>query len=233
MKRKGLGKGKGQGYKNLQGLDSKIHKDSRRGIKQPQKINEKDFVVSNRTNVRGQVTKLNPFTVKVFTTDGKVIHHRRSNRKFWDKDSDKDGKIDKTDCKPFNAKKQDLSQRQISNRKYEKYIIDSVDWEGDDELKTPPKTDKEKLKYLYDRFKSEYGHEIPRVGEQRAFANWLAGLPSVMPIPFYNNEILKFAKEMGSLPENATDKQEDRVLENYWNFMSNKTFQAFRKHKVI
>jgi len=37
-KRIGLGKGKGKGYKNLAGRDPKIHSDSSKGRKQPQKI---------------------------------------------------------------------------------------------------------------------------------------------------------------------------------------------------
>ena len=37
--RKGLGKGKGTGYKNLMGNDSKIHSQSAKGVKQPQKVN--------------------------------------------------------------------------------------------------------------------------------------------------------------------------------------------------
>jgi len=36
--RKGLGKGKGKGYKNIQGRDPKIHSDSARGRKQPQRM---------------------------------------------------------------------------------------------------------------------------------------------------------------------------------------------------
>jgi len=38
MVRKGLGKGKGKGYKNIQGRDPKIHSDSSKGRKQPQFI---------------------------------------------------------------------------------------------------------------------------------------------------------------------------------------------------
>jgi hypothetical protein len=38
MKRIGLGKGKGKGYKNIIPKDKKVHHDSGRGIKQPQAI---------------------------------------------------------------------------------------------------------------------------------------------------------------------------------------------------
>jgi hypothetical protein len=36
--RKGMGKGKGRGYKNLMGRDPRVHSDSAKGRKQPQRI---------------------------------------------------------------------------------------------------------------------------------------------------------------------------------------------------
>ncbi len=38
MVRKGMGKGTGKGYKNLMGSDKKIHSQSAKGIKQPQRV---------------------------------------------------------------------------------------------------------------------------------------------------------------------------------------------------
>ncbi len=106
--RKNMGKGRGKGFKNLiPNQDSRTHSLSARGIKQPQKLNKGLFVVSNRTGVRGQVTREEPFAVKTFKTDGSVIHNRLSNPKFWNKDTDGDGVIDKNDCQPMNPKKQD------------------------------------------------------------------------------------------------------------------------------
>ena len=40
MRRKGLGKGTGKGYKNIIGRDSSVHSQSAKGIKQPISINE-------------------------------------------------------------------------------------------------------------------------------------------------------------------------------------------------
>jgi len=124
-----------------------------------------------------------------------------------------------------------LSDRQKQNQFYEDYVLDSISNEGYDDAK-PLKTPKEKLQFLKDTFRSEYSFMIERVGERKAFEEWIAGLPSSFNIEFMNYEILKLAKKSGSLPENATDKQEDRVLENYWNFISVKTFQAFNKYDV-
>ena len=110
---------------------------------------------------------------------------------------------------------------------YQKIILDSVeeDYDGN-QLNTP----KEKVKFLSDRFNSEYGHEVKRFGQQKAMVNWLQGL--AIDIPFYNSDIIEVAKKGGSLPENATEKQEDKVVENYWNFMANETLKLFRKYKV-
>jgi len=125
-----------------------------------------------------------------------------------------------------------MSDRAKQNKFYEDYVIDSISSEGYDEQ---PKTKKEKLQFLYDTFKDEYWNNNPsvqRLGETKAFEEWIKGLPSSYNIEFSNYDILKLAKRSGSLPENATEKQEDRVLENYWNFISVKTFQAFKKYDV-
>lgn len=126
-----------------------------------------------------------------------------------------------------------MSPRTEVNLKYENYILDSISADGYDVPE--PKTPKEKLQFLYDRFISEYwdnNQSVQRMGKQNAFKEWIQGLPSSFNIEFSNYNILQLAKRMGSLPQNATEKQEDRVLENYWNFMANKTFQAFRKYDV-
>jgi len=49
---------------------------------------------------------------------------------------------------------------------------------------------------------------------------------------FTNYDILHFALEIESLPEGATEKQEDELLEKYWQFMANKVFQLFRKYNI-
>ena len=112
---------------------------------------------------------------------------------------------------------------------YNKVILDAI---NPDDYGVHPKGNKEKLEFLMKTFKSEYGHEIPRMGMVNAFREWTQGLPTAFGIPFENYEILKMAKKGGSLPANATDKQEDKILANYWNFMAVKTFQLFRKYKV-
>lgn len=57
MKRIGLGKGKGKGYKNIIPIrDKRVHIDSGRGIKQPQKIINLDGIAYSNPNIPNMTT---------------------------------------------------------------------------------------------------------------------------------------------------------------------------------
>ena len=103
---------------------------------------------------------------------------------------------------------------------YNNYLLESIDFNGYD-LPTP-KTNKEKINTFFDVFKSEYGYNVERVGEWRALSEWLSGLPSVIDIPFDNYSIIQLAIKAGSIDENASDKEKEKLLSNYWDFISNK-----------
>lgn len=93
-----------------------------------------------------------------------------------------------------------------------------------------PKNNKEKLQYLYDIFKAEYGFNIARLGLNKAFAEWLKGLPSCFNIPFWNVDILKLAEELGQ--DTTTEKQQEKILNSYWDFITTKTFKLFSSFKI-
>jgi hypothetical protein len=112
------------------------------------------------------------------------------------------------------------------------YIISAI-YPDECELEKQPETDKEKLQFVLNTFKSEYNHMIKRVGEYKAFQEWLSGLPSVFNIDFENYKILKLAKKWKSIPKNATEKQEDKIIENWFNFITMKFFALCRRNKVI
>ena len=101
-------------------------------------------------------------------------------------------------------------------KNYKKYILDTI--ETDNEGK-PIKTDNEKIKYLFDRFNSEYGWNIERIGKHKAMTEWLQGL--ALDIEYYYDDIVKLAIKMGSIDENPSEKLQARVQDNYWNFMAN------------
>jgi len=116
------------------------------------------------------------------------------------------------------------------NKISKQYILDCVDGTGYNKELT---TNEEKLNFLYDTFKNEYSWAIDRLGPYKAFKEWIMGLPSSFNIEFSNYNILQLAKKWGSIPENATEKQENKILENYWNFITAKTFQLFNSYKII
>ena len=101
-------------------------------------------------------------------------------------------------------------------KNYKKYILECVELDNDEkELKT----DQEKVKYIFDRFYSEYGFMIDRVGKQKAIAEWLSGL--ALDIEYYYNDIVNLAVKMGSIDPNPSDQLRSKVEQNYWLFMAN------------
>ena len=101
-------------------------------------------------------------------------------------------------------------------KNYKNYILSTIEEDGEGK---PLKTDQEKIKYIFDRFYSEYGWNIERVGKQKAMEEWLAGL--ALNVKYEYEDIIKLAIEMGSINENPNDKIIERVQYNYWNFMAN------------
>jgi len=111
------------------------------------------------------------------------------------------------------------------------HILDAVNSDGFDGCAyyNECKTDADKAHFLYERFMSEYGWRVKQVGEQKALIDWLQGL--AINIAFYNSDILMLAKQWGSLPVTATEKQEDAILENYWNYMAMRIVVLWNKYK--
>jgi len=101
-------------------------------------------------------------------------------------------------------------------KNYKNYILSTIDDNG---WGKPLKTDQEKIKYIFNRFNSEYGFMIIRVGKQKAMAEWLSGL--ALSIEYMNDDIVKLAIEMGSIDENPSEKLKAKVIDNYWSFMAN------------
>lgn len=89
-----------------------------------------------------------------------------------------------------------------------------------------------RLAWVLKTFRAEAGYNIKRIGEYRAFSEWLTGIPSAIHIPVYYHEIISLAKQWQSIPENATEKQEDKICENWYNFITVKFFQLCKFNKV-
>ncbi len=102
---------------------------------------------------------------------------------------------------------------------YKNYILDCIS--DEDDLIGKNLSRKEKIKYIFDRFNSEYGWKIGRTRndtKQNVIAEWLSGISIHIPHSYY--DIIELAKNMGSVDYNLSSVQEDRICENYWNFMA-------------
>ena len=127
-----------------------------------------------------------------------------------------------------------MKDRKQFNQVVRQYIIDCIDSENYDVVTT---TDAEKLTFLYQTFKSEGGNpeqlRYYKGNEYKTFENWLQGLPSSFNVDFENYRIIEIAKQWESIPQDATDRQEDKILENWFNFITVNTFKLFRKYKIV
>ena len=124
------------------------------------------------------------------------------------------------------------TQRQQLSALVTAYILNAIDGEGYDKELT---TDRDKLIFLAECFIDEYcfPDNLKRYGSyQNTFAEWIQGLPSSFNLDYKNYRIIEIAKEWNSIPQNADDRAEDKILANWWNFISAKVMVLFNKHKI-
>ena len=124
------------------------------------------------------------------------------------------------------------------NKKYDKYIMSCLcdnprelgyDWD----FKKSSNIETSKIDFFFYNFIDTQNWNIIRKGQLNALTEYLQGLPSGIDIPFMNYDILELAKKFGSIPNNATEKQEYDILENYWRFIANKLIQLKDKKGVV
>ena len=110
---------------------------------------------------------------------------------------------------------------------FAKYILSVIDSE---DLPSETMTNKEKVFFIMDRFIKEYCYQqnLDRYDNNmtKLMAEWLSGL--AINIPYTYCDIIKLSKE---LLETDTLKNEDEIIENYFNFMAIQIFKlANRLH---
>jgi hypothetical protein len=111
------------------------------------------------------------------------------------------------------------SKKYLSN--IQNYLLDAI---NTDDHKTEATTHAEKLAFVMACYDSEFNHKYNQArhpNEQTRFAHWLAGLPSVLNIPFYNDDIIKLAKRLQEVDTYPNEKNTTKtIVENYFNFMA-------------
>ena len=127
----------------------------------------------------------------------------------------------------------------MKNYKQNKYqveiqhILDAINSDGFDncEYFNDCSTDELKAKFSYDRFMSEYGWRVDQAGLQTAVIDWLSGL--ALSIAFTYVDIIEMATKAGTLNDKSTDRQIDRICENYFPFMSMRLLSIWKMHGVL
>ncbi len=111
------------------------------------------------------------------------------------------------------------SKKYLSN--IQNYLLDAI---NTDDHETEATTHAEKIAFVMSCYESEFNHKYNQArhpNEQTRFANWLAGLPSVLDIPFYNDDIIKLAKRLQEVDTYPNEKNTTKnIVENYFNFMA-------------
>ena len=119
---------------------------------------------------------------------------------------------------------------------YKRFLIDCIaepeDFENgvtDDGI-TPRRV--LKVQNFFKVFNDEYGYEITRQGEYNALAEYMQNQPSSISLPCHYHEQIELAKELGSIPQDATEKQEQKIIDNFYNFFTNYLLQLKRIMKI-
>ena len=101
-------------------------------------------------------------------------------------------------------------------------LVNSFDF-SDSDFNEEGKTFAEQAKEVLNSFESEYNHPQNKIrypNLQERIGQWLQGLPSQCTVPFYNSDILEQAKNARHLKIDATEKAEQKYLDNWFNLMA-------------
>ena len=112
------------------------------------------------------------------------------------------------------------------------YLIDAMRCHLDDcdELNAYGLSTKDVIEIIRADFYGSQMWAVSHWGSHQAISDWLQGL--ALPIDYTYHNIIELAKDWGSIPQDATSKQEDKICDNYWSFMANKLRQLFEGYRV-
>lgn len=117
-------------------------------------------------------------------------------------------------------------------KNYQHFILSTIEKEELEERGLPD-TEAGKIDYLISRLESETGQEV--LGRNLILVSldvieqWLSGLS--LDIPFEYWEILELAEACGSCRYEMTERQQEKIVDNYFNFMANQVAHMINQHK--
>lgn len=94
-----------------------------------------------------------------------------------------------------------------------RYVADSIDLSGYGEYESVPKS--RRLQAVVDIFREEKGWDIENQGQRRAFIDYLRGMPSILGIATYYDEIRNLLYALGyDEVKSMEDEDLDRLYYN-------------------
>jgi len=112
------------------------------------------------------------------------------------------------------------------------YLIGCIVDNGDDVLKDDA-TDKEKLQYFFDTFRSEYGWALERHTQPCAVCEYLQGMPSTLSIDVQYVDIERLNIGWGMLRANHTYSEYNHVQGNWFMSCAMMLCQMAREQGVV
>lgn len=116
-------------------------------------------------------------------------------------------------------------QKQIKLELY-KIVNDSIDTEAYTDQQFDSVA--EKCKYVLSCFEGEY-YDRRESNYTKRVAGWLQGLPSIMTVPFYNNEIIEIGYKLDLIKkgkrQTTTENNEQKFLDQWFELMAHKLIQ--------
>lgn len=94
-----------------------------------------------------------------------------------------------------------------------RYVEDSLSFDGYDEYKNIPKSNR--IETTIEIFKDEYGWAIERYGLKKSFIEWLQGLPSCIDLPYYYDDMKNLLYALGY--DQVQDMEDQDISKLYYN----------------
>lgn len=88
-------------------------------------------------------------------------------------------------------------------------------------------TEQQLFNHAKERFFSEYGWYMDRVGLQQAMREWLLGL--ALSVDYTYHDIEQRLLSWGIMKGNETEKQRDKALDQYWDRLAVRLISEFNK----
>lgn len=104
------------------------------------------------------------------------------------------------------------------------YILDRLEF--CDYTIDEPKTDAERVLLCRDIFHDEYGYNIRRMGEYRAFKEWLSGVPSVLTVDFSYYDVRQIMRGWLDQTEEESNRFDDVKAWEYFLHLVTREFFA-------